>query len=77
MWKYIVVFFAVFFTDVASTYYLKAVQNNKPLIASVWATVVTLTASIVVIEYTTNNYMLIPALMGAFVGTYVGMKFKK
>jgi uncharacterized membrane protein YfcA len=39
--------------------------------------VVTLTASIAVINYTEDHYALIPALLGAFAGTWLGMKIKK
>jgi H+/Cl- antiporter ClcA len=39
--------------------------------------VVTLTASIAVINYTEDHYALIPALIGAFAGTWLGMKINK
>ena len=76
MLDYIVTFLAVFFTDIIYTYYLKEVQNNNRLKASFWATVVTATASIAVINYTENHWMLIPSLLGAFAGTWFGMKYK-
>jgi hypothetical protein len=77
MIDYVITFFAVFVTDIIYTFYLKSVQHNSPLKASFWATVVTATASIAVINYTENHLMLIPALIGAFAGTWFGMKFKK
>jgi len=33
-----------------------------------------LIASVAVIEYTTNHWLLIPACLGAFCGTYVSLK---
>ena len=30
---------------------------------------------VAVINYTTDNMMIIPAIVGAFVGTYVGMRY--
>jgi hypothetical protein len=77
MLEYIVTFFALFFTDVFYTYYLRAVSDSKPLLASGWAVVVFIIASVAVINYTTNHWLLIPACAGAFLGTYVGMKFRK
>lgn len=77
MLDYVVTFFAVFFTDIIYTYYLKAVQNNNLWKASFWATVVTATTSIAVINYTENHWMLIPSLLGAFAGTWIGMLYKK
>jgi len=77
MIDYIVTFFAVFFTDIFYTYYLKAVQDEQVMKASIWATVVFLIACVAVINYTTNYLLLIPAALGAFFGTLVGMKIRK
>jgi uncharacterized membrane protein YfcA len=77
MWVYITTFLAVALTDILYVYFLKSVQNNQPLSASLWSVVVTLTASIAVINYTEDHYALIPALLGAFFGTYIGMRWRK
>ena len=73
MIDYAVTFFAVFFTDIFYTWYLRSVQEEQIVKASLWATVVFLVACIAVINYTTNYWLLIPAGLGAFSGTYVGM----
>lgn len=75
--EYIITFFAIFFTDIFYTYYLMSVQNEQRLKASIWATIVFLFACTAVINYTTNNWLLIPAAFGAFCGTYVGMFLRK
>ena len=77
MIEYIVTFFAVFFTDVFYTYYLKAVQDEQVMRASSWAAIVFLIACVAVINYTTNQWLLVPAAVGAFCGTWVGMKIRK
>lgn len=74
---YVVTFFAVFLTDIIYTFYLKSVQLNNIWKACFWATAVTATASVAVISYTENHMMLIPSLLGAFVGTWFGMKYMK
>ena len=76
MIEYITTFFALFFTDVFYTYYLRSVQNDEILKSSIWAVVVFLIASVAVINYTTNHMLLIPACFGAFFGTMVGMKLR-
>ena len=76
MYEYIITFFALFITDAINAFYIKAINQNKPLLASFWATIVTLAASVAVINYINDNMMLIPALLGAFAGTYVGLKLK-
>lgn len=70
-------FLALFFTDVFYTYYLKSVQEEQALKASSWAVVVFVVASVAVINYTTNHWLLIPAGIGAFCGTFVGIKLRK
>jgi uncharacterized membrane protein YfcA len=76
MWSYVFTFFAVFFVDIFYTYYLKTVIENKALKASFWGAVVWLIGSVAVIEYTANHWLLIPACIGAFCGTYVGIKIR-
>jgi len=77
MTEWFITFFALFFTDVFYTYYLKAINNSQPLLSSVLAVVVFLIASVAVINYTTDHWLLIPACLGAFCGTYVGIQFRK
>ena len=77
MLEYIVTFFAVFFTDLIYVYFVKSIQNDRPWHASFWSMVVTFTASIAVINYTADHWALIPALAGAFFGTWFGMKVRK
>ena len=77
MLSYTITFLAVFFTDLIYVYFVKSIQNNSPWQAAWWSTVVTFTASIAVINYTENHLALIPALLGAFFGTWVAMKFVK
>ena len=76
MIDYITTFFALFFTDVFYTYYLRSVQQDEVLKSSLWAVVVFFIASIAVINYTADHWLLIPACLGAFFGTFVGMKIR-
>jgi hypothetical protein len=75
MWAHIFTFVCMFFTDIVYTQLLKSVQNDRPFAASIWASLITFLGGVAVINYTTDNTMIIPAVLGAFVGTYVGMKF--
>jgi hypothetical protein len=65
----------MFVTDVVYTQLLKSVQNDRPLASSIWASAITFLGGVAIINYTNDNMMIIPAVLGAFVGTYVGMKF--
>jgi len=76
MIDYVISFFALFFTDIFYTFYLKAVEQNKPVVAGVWAVVVYSIASLAIVNYIDNHWLLIPSCLGAFAGTYVGIKWK-
>ena len=76
MISYITTFIAVFFVDIFYTYYLKSINENAALTASLWGAVVWLIGSFAVIEYTADHMLLIPACIGAFFGTYVGIKIR-
>ena len=75
--EYIVTFLAVFVTDLMYVYFVKSIQNDRPWFAAWWSMVVTFTASVAIINYTTDHWALIPALLGAFFGTWCGMKIKQ
>jgi hypothetical protein len=77
MLEYAVTFFAVFATDLIYVYFVKSIQDNRPLMAAWWSMVVTFTASVAVINYTTDHWALIPALAGAYCGTLFGMRIKQ
>ena len=76
MLSFIITFVAVFVVDIFYTYYLKSVNENRALVAGFWGAVVWFIGSIAVIEYTANHWLLIPACIGAFCGTWVGIKLR-
>ena len=77
MFEYITTFFAIFLLDIVYTYYLRCVATNNVLGASFWSVACYILGSVAVINYTTNNWLMIPAVVGAFCGTYVGMIVKR
>ena len=77
MTDYVLTFLSLFAIDIFYTYYLRAIATEKALLASSWSVVVTILGAFVVINYTTNHLLLVPAALGAFCGTFVGMKIRK
>ena len=77
MLEYITTFLAIFLLDVVYTYYLRCVADDNVLGASFWSVACYILGSVAVINYTTNHWLMIPAVAGAFVGTYVGMRIKR
>ena len=74
---YLVTFSSIFLLDIVYTYYLRCVANDNVLGASFWSVACYILGSVAVISYTTNHWLIVPALAGAFCGTYAGMKLKK
>jgi hypothetical protein len=77
VFEYVVTFFAIFLLDIVYTYYLRCVANDIVLGASFWSVACYILGSVAVINYTTNHWLMIPACLGAFCGTYVGMIIRK
>ncbi len=71
--EFTVAFVAMFLTDFCWAIYVNSVKNDAPFKSSMWALFLFLCGSIAVIGYTTNPWLLVPAGIGAFVGTYVGV----
>ena len=77
MFEYITTFFALFLLDIVYTYYLRCIATDNVLGASFWSVACYILGSVAVINYTTNHWLMIPAVVGAFCGTYVGMIVKR
>lgn len=76
VWEYVAAFLAMFFTDMFYTYYLSAIEKNRAVMASIWAGVLYLFGALIVVGYTRDVWILVPAVMGGVLGTYVGVKVK-
>lgn len=75
-YEYIGAFLGMFFIDIFYTYYLRAIEENRATAASVWAGVLYLLGSLIVVGYTHDVYILIPATIGGVLGTYLGVRLK-
>jgi hypothetical protein len=76
IWEFLAAFFAMFFTDVFNAYYIQAIQQSKALKASAWAAILYLLYASALIGSAYNPYLLIPAVLGAYTGTYVGVRYR-
>lgn len=71
----IVVFTVAAAVDAVWTQYIQAAARGKPLAAAIWSAMTILCGSFVTVEYIANKWMILPAVLGGFVGTYAMMKF--
>ena len=74
---YVFTFLAVFLLDIVYTYYLRAVHEDKAMLAGMWSVGCYILGSMAVINYTSDHMLILPAIAGAFLGTFAGMKLKK
>ncbi|MFA5871019.1 MAG: hypothetical protein WC842_04020 [Candidatus Paceibacterota bacterium] len=73
--KVALVFIATVLSDALWALYIRKTNLGKALSASSLSAVIVLTAGVVAIEYVNNNWYLVPAALGAFVGTYFTIRF--
>lgn len=74
---WLVAFFAMAATDLAWALYVNQVKEGDALRSAGWAVALFLLGAVAVISYTIDPLMLIPSAAGAFVGTWVGVKWSQ
>lgn len=67
---YAVVYVAVAMLDFVWAFYTKAIQQHHALAAAWWAAGIILLSGSAQIGYTHDPRLLLPAVLGAFTGTY-------
>ena len=75
--QWVLAFVLLVVTDVCWAFYTKATAVSKPLPASCWAVCLFGLGGSAVVGYAANPVLLIPSMVGAFVGTYIGATMSK
>lgn len=68
--KYLLVFLAVAFVDIVWTKYIAEVSAKRALRAASWSALIIAMGAFTTLQYVHDNTMLVPAIAGAFVGTF-------
>ena len=76
MTQFILVFLAMFVTDVCWTLYLLAVESRKSVKAGLWAALLYIFGAFVVSSYVQDNSLIIAAAVGSFAGTVCTIEYK-
>jgi hypothetical protein len=71
----VIAFTAMFVLDFVWARYTMYIQSEKKAAASMAATLIVMLNGTVVLAYVTDPWMLIPACLGAFLGTYLSFVF--
>jgi len=67
------VFFAYVILDIVWAKYTLAIARNNKVPAAFWSAIVPVLSALVVIQYVTNPWLLIPMALGGAVGTWIAM----
>lgn len=70
------VFAATAIADVCWARYTAHASNGDRWAAASWGVGIYLAGAFTVLQYTADHWMVVPAVLGAFVGTAVGVKPK-
>lgn len=74
-WKWAAVFAALALLDFVWARYTLAITDKRAVPAGIYAVGILALGGFSVISYTTDHWLLIPACSGAFVGTFLAVKF--
>lgn len=75
--EHVLVFLFVTISDILWTLFIRAVHEDKVMLASIVSTFIILLTAGTAISYISDHWKLIPAALGAFVGTFITMKYIK
>jgi hypothetical protein len=75
--SFIGVFFAIAIADVCWTYYFIKIEERKSVSAGFWGAGVYICGAFAVIHYTNDKTLIIPAILGSFIGTWATVEYKK
>lgn len=75
-WRWIGAFLAMLASDFAWAAYVAAVKAQTPFHAANWSVILFLLGAALVLGYTRDRTLLVPAALGAWAGTYLGVIFQ-
>lgn len=75
--EYILIFLGTVIVDIAWTLYLIKVEERSVFQSGMWAVVIYLVGALIVLSYSNNHLLLIPAVLGSFIGTAGTVWYKK
>jgi len=70
-------FFGLFVLDLIWAVYTKHIIGKSPWLASFWSSIIILLNGTITVAYVGRPWLLIPAALGAFIGTFVAVKWIK
>lgn len=75
--KFISIIVSVALADICWVFYFIKVEERKAFAASTWSTIIIALGAFSVENYVTDNTFVFAAMIGAFIGTYASIIYKK
>jgi hypothetical protein len=73
LWSWLSVLLAVTISDFVWTKYVGGISSAQGLSAALWASGVILLGAYITTSYVGDKRLIVPAAIGAFIGTYLGV----
>jgi len=77
MIKFIAVIVMMLLAEGTCAIYIKKIAQNKAISAGLWSSANILFGKLVVVYIVDNNQMIVAAMIGAFLGTWLSIKLSK
>lgn len=74
---FVFVFFSSILLDFLWAKAIEAIGEGNPIRAATWGSITTLLLSTITISYVDNHWLLVPLLIGGWIGVYTSVKFRK
>ena len=68
---------AMFLADICWAYYFITIDERKSVAAGVWAVFIYMFGAFTVTSYMQDKTLIVAAMIGSFLGTYVTVEYKK
>lgn len=75
--NWIKVLLAMTLADICWAQYFIKIQEKKSIPAGLWAILIYMFGALTITSYLQDTSMIIPAAIGAFLGTYLTVEYKK
>ncbi len=73
----LLVFLSTTFTEIIWVLYIRRTSSGKALAAALFSMTLVVVGAYVVISYIENNWYLVPAAVGSFIGTIAAVRYDK
>ena len=75
--KFISIIISVALADICWVFYFIKIEERKAMAASLWSAIIVALGAFSVENYVEDNTFVFAAIIGAFIGTYISIIYKK